>query len=722
MLNLGGNLALIIGGFCLLIALHELGHFLAARWAGIRVHAFAIGMGPVILGYRRGIGVRAGGTDRAVRARFGKPAHRMSDAELREHAISETEYSLRILPIGGFVSMLGQDDLDPSARSDDPRSYQRASIGARMIVVSAGVFANIVLAIALFIVAFMVGVRFEAPVIGALPARSPAAAATPVDAPDTAPGLRPGDRVLEIDGAPMLTFADISIAAAMSRPGDELAMLIERPGRADPLRFRVAPRRDPRGGLRTIAIAPSVNNTITTEPELAAEVTNALDEAELGLSGIGPGWTLVDIDGTPATSGDTLAAAADALGGKPIPTTWRAPDGSRTIEVDVPVSPELPSPRTSEDGTEAEEQPGLLGLMPLAEIAAVEAQGPNDGLLWPGDVILRAGNVIGPSTSELVDAVRRHGPGPFRMHLLRDGAELEVTATIVEADTFGNRQARLGIQLGPAFDVPLLATPVALDDGGDGRAAPSAETRAPDAALADVGHGAAALGILPLSRVDSIDGTPVANWTEMRVALDRALRRAIDDGADTLTVPIVITSPTTAREVRSLELTVTAAQADTILSLGWLPQLSPWVFDPLQVTLSAEGNPIRAVAMGFRQTWRLVQLTYLTLDRLIRGTVGVKELRGPVGIVHIGTRVADRGFMYLLFFLAMISVNLAVINFLPLPIVDGGLFLFLVYEKLRGRPPSVAFQNAATIVGLCFIAGIFLLVSYNDVLRLIGRG
>ena len=78
-----------------------------------------------------------------------------------------------------------------------------------------------------------------------------------------------------------------------------------------------------------------------------------------------------------------------------------------------------------------------------------------------------------------------------------------------------------------------------------------------------------------------------------------------------------------------------------------------------------------------------------------------------VGIDYLNY-VAERGMMYLMFFLAMISANLAVINFLPLPILDGGLFLFLIYEKFKGRPPSIAFQNAATIFGLALIGTLFL--------------
>ena len=86
----------------------------------------------------------------------------------------------------------------------------------------------------------------------------------------------------------------------------------------------------------------------------------------------------------------------------------------------------------------------------------------------------------------------------------------------------------------------------------------------------------------------------------------------------------------------------------------------------------------------------------------------------------IGSKIADRGFSYLFFFLAIISVNLAVLNFLPLPIVDGGLFLYLIYEKLFKKPPSIAFQNAAAVLGLGLIATLFLVTFYNDIARLVG--
>jgi regulator of sigma E protease len=126
------------------------------------------------------------------------------------------------------------------------------------------------------------------------------------------------------------------------------------------------------------------------------------------------------------------------------------------------------------------------------------------------------------------------------------------------------------------------------------------------------------------------------------------------------------------------------------------------------------------VQMGVQETWKFIVVTYLTIDRLVRGSVGVDQLHGPVGIVHVGTKVADRGFMYLIFFLGIISVNLAVLNFLPLPIVDGGMFLYLVYEKVRGVPPSVGFQNAAMLVGFILILTAFVVTFFNDIGRLIG--
>ena len=129
------NLLLIILGFGILIFVHEAGHFLAAKWARIRTEVFAIGMGTAVLSWRKGIGVVWGSSHARVVAKTGKEPRQLSDEELARHGIGETEYSLRWLPIGGFVKMLGQDDTDPEYVSNQPRSYNVCPIGYGNLVI-----------------------------------------------------------------------------------------------------------------------------------------------------------------------------------------------------------------------------------------------------------------------------------------------------------------------------------------------------------------------------------------------------------------------------------------------------------------------------------------------------------------------------------------------------------------------------------------------------------
>ena len=98
----------------------------------------------------------------------------------------------------------------------------------------------------------------------------------------------------------------------------------------------------------------------------------------------------------------------------------------------------------------------------------------------------------------------------------------------------------------------------------------------------------------------------------------------------------------------------------------------------------------------------------------------MESISGPLGIVHIGGRIARMGLVSFMFFMAIISANLAVINFLPLPIVDGGLMMFLIIEKIKGSPVSLRVQVATQVVGLFLIIGLFVFVTYNDALRLWG--
>jgi regulator of sigma E protease len=111
-------------------------------------------------------------------------------------------------------------------------------------------------------------------------------------------------------------------------------------------------------------------------------------------------------------------------------------------------------------------------------------------------------------------------------------------------------------------------------------------------------------------------------------------------------------------------------------------------------------------------------LQRLTIDR----TIGAKQLSGPLFIIHKGREVAEAGFYMLLYYLALISANLAVINFLPIPVVDGGLMIILLLEKVRGRPMSGKATAIWQGVGLTLIIALFLFVTWNDVTRMIRGG
>ena len=148
-------LALIVG-FGFLIFVHELGHFLVAKWVGIRATQFAIGFGNAMGSWRKGIGFKAGSTEneyfkRASASLTNKqtpPAGKddqdqpqYTERQLHEAAdalgLGETEYRLNWVPLGGYVKMLGQEDMDHAATSDDPRAFNSKSISARAAVLSA---------------------------------------------------------------------------------------------------------------------------------------------------------------------------------------------------------------------------------------------------------------------------------------------------------------------------------------------------------------------------------------------------------------------------------------------------------------------------------------------------------------------------------------------------------------------------------------------------------
>jgi len=713
LLNSGLNILVIIIGFGLLIFVHELGHFLAAKWAGIRTEGFSIGFGPPICSWRKGIGFRFGSTYEEVRRRTGRLPGELDDAQLAEAGLGETEYALRWLPLGGFVRMLGQDDVNPAATSQHHRSFNKRPIGKRMVVISAGVVMNMIFAGVLFLVAFTIGVRFESPIIGQVAPGSPAATAVPENGAALgveAVGLLPGDRVLEIDGNEITTFGDLQIETAMGRPDVDLRLVVERTGVATALQFTMRPRTEPSSGLMGIGIMPASSTRLLSTDEFPL-LPSFLERVGLTAQGIEPGMSLSVVDGESVWNYEAYRQLSESSDGERLSTSWviASTEGgsgtSRTLSADLEPVPQwqtLQYPDAT-PSTVVGFEDGLLGMVPLVQLTSLSADSPNTGVLEPGDIVLRFGNYQAPRMQTFRQAIIEQGSGPISMTVLRDGSRLEVTGRIAETGIF-NPRPMMGVTPSYAWSRPLLAQPMRSVEmpGVDGDGPTTVPTPV------------ASAGLLGGTEIVSIDGKDVTSWRDIWQAVHAAAARS----ATSLTM--VVRQPTPGQSLRTVDIPLDASWTSDLVNLGWSPSLPYFLFEPLYVLKHADGNPFKAMVMGVQESASFAVLTYLTIDRLFRGTVKVEHLQGPVGIVHIGSKVADRGFSYLLFFLGLISVNLAVINFLPLPIVDGGLFLYLIYESIKGRPPSIGFQNGAAIVGLLLIATAFVVTFYNDIARIVG--
>jgi regulator of sigma E protease len=138
-------------------------------------------------------------------------------------------------------------------------------------------------------------------------------------------------------------------------------------------------------------------------------------------------------------------------------------------------------------------------------------------------------------------------------------------------------------------------------------------------------------------------------------------------------------------------------------------------------------NPFQAFVKAMEKTWEYTAMIFNVIEKLASRKVSAKQLAGPIGIVQMSGMAALSGFSSILTFMALIGVNLAVINLFPLVITDGGVLLFLIIEAIRGRPLSRKKQEMINRAAIAFFLMLFLFVTFNDIqrfpflMRLIGR-
>lgn len=696
-LRTAGDIALVLFGFGMVILIHELGHFLAARWAGVQVHEFAIGFGPAIFSWRKGLGLRRGSSAREL------DALRVSDAAgLRNGGVSRispTEYRLNWVPLGGYVKMLGQDDMDPAATSRSPESYSSKPVWKRLVIISAGVVMNIILAAILFVAVFMIGLPAPSSVIGMVDPGSPAATAVAVNGEAlgvTEPGLRPGDRVVRIDGDEVLSFKDVFAGAAMAGRGNAVEIVVRRPGVEGDLIFKASPTTSTRTRLLELGVGAAASTVI--EKLRGAQALGVqrelLDSA--GLGGVQPGMKLVRVDGAAVSYAHELTAAFERSGGKAVHAEFEGAGKS----IDVALTPrarlgDVLSPVTRTGAGDTWASTHLLGLAPALKLDTLEShQDAHKAGLREGDVLAQVGSIEWPDAARAVSEIRRHAGREVLVTLLRDGAYIPLRPRV-------SGKGQLGVKLlSTQGDMALVTrTPARTQDAPGAR--PLAARR---------------LDLPPGSIITAVDGAPVSNFGALRAALLKAASGA-PEGAGA-NVKLAFRLPLgerfglgpTDETVWELE----AADLAELRALGWGSPVPEFLFAIAEETLRA-GTPPEALRMGLSETRRVVVMTYVTLLRLFEGTVRVEHLKGPVGIAHLGAQIVDHGLIHLLFFLAIISANLAVLNFLPLPIVDGGHVVFLLIEAVTRRPVSPGVQSVAMIIGLVLLGGMFLVVTFNDI-------
>lgn len=129
-------------------------------------------------------------------------------------------------------------------------------------------------------------------------------------------------------------------------------------------------------------------------------------------------------------------------------------------------------------------------------------------------------------------------------------------------------------------------------------------------------------------------------------------------------------------------------------------------------------NPIEALGESLTQTYKIAELTIISIVKLIEGTISAKTLGGPIMIAQMAGEQAKEGAGNLVFFIALISINLAILNFLPIPVLDGGHLLFFFIEAAIGRPVSIKMREIAQQIGIFILILLMIYVFYNDIARI----
>ncbi len=652
------SMLLVALGLGLVIFIHELGHFAVAKWCGVKVERFSIGFGPILWRVQRG----------------------------------ETEYALSAVPFGGYVKMLGQDDADPSQMADDriakdPRSYSAKTVPQRIAIISAGVINNMVSAVVFFFIAFMLGVQYQPAVVGSVVPGMPAWKA----------GLRQGDVINLISGREdsQLSFTDVRLAVALSQA--DVPVRIEGLRGKKPFAAEVTPKA---GDLvPTIFVEPTLSLVLPeAEPgDKDFSLTSPGLSASKAEPPLEPGDEIKEVDGIAVKSFAEMQLLLAEKRDKPVELAVRRrgtpPDASLTkIEI---------QPNHFRD----------LGMrMAIGPVSAIQAGSPSEGKLKEGDIIT---HIVSPDQ-------------------LTVGVELDPLKLPDYFAKLAGQEVRVRVKRQSSGGNPKPEEFAMVPENRPGW------IERPSPMIEDCPLSVPAIGVAfhVLHHVVAVDpGRPAAN-AEIRVddnlqeitLVPPDARKAVGDKDVVLKFkegernwPEAFWLIQTYREYQVL-LTVKSQGAEKERTVEIFPEDDPDWYLPMRgfatkgLSQKRQAKDIgEAVTLGFRRTRDSIIEMWLTIRGLLSGRISRKALGGPIRIAETAYFFVKQGIPDLILFLGILSVSLAVLNFLPIPVLDGGHFVFLCWEGIRGKPPSEKVVVGATWVGFALVVSLMVFVMYNDI-------
>jgi regulator of sigma E protease len=541
---------------------------------------------------------------------------------------------------------------------------------------------NLVLGLVCFVVAYGRGMDEIPAKIGAVMAGSPAYEA----------GMKAGDEIVAIDGRRDISFTNVTLTVRLSSAGQVVHFDVKRPGRKDPIGMDIEPRREGSAEVPGIGILNSTSLDLADPPyEPPAGVMppprdiDKVLKLDDRLIAVGPEGS----EPTPVSEVEALHRIEAKSRDKPLVEVYQrrepAPKGGTSAVKEVKVT--LPPNHFVDFGFRLTADP----------IAGVQKGSPAaEAGFRKGDRIVKVDGRDDFDPIRLPDYCYEHAGTPVTFDVERQAGKT-VTLTVTPDDS------------PPWTETPLPNEP--LDVPGLGLAYPvrpriSAIAADSPAAKAGLKVGDAISSItIPSLKIPKKSAEPITfdekghGWVSAFLRLQFEPRQAV-------------------------ELTVNNSKTSVTIQ----PEPDPTWYHPLRGTnfqalirpLPPQGA-MTALRRGFDDTVDNILIIYATFRSLAQQRVSPKLLGGPIEIARAAYHSAGNGLTTLIHFLGILSINLAVLNFLPIPPLDGGQMVFLLAEKVRGRPLPDSALIAGTYAGLLFVLGLMAFVIFQDVSRIVLR-